>query len=138
MGALWQYRWLVLVLLIAPTIAYCQYRAVERLATQRCANAGGTWDEERSECTGLPAPKAAGSGESDESDESERGETDEVVEATTDESAGTTAEPAQAEAADEADSAYDVQLLLPEGAGEARIDEPPGQPDEGSAPRDRT
>jgi hypothetical protein len=58
MGALWQYRWLVLVLLIAPTIAYCQYRAVEKLAAERCANAGGTWAEDESECTGLPPPRA--------------------------------------------------------------------------------
>lgn len=69
MGALWQYRWLVLVLLIAPTIAYCQYRAVERLATERCVNAGGTWDEESDECTGLPAPQATESEESEAADE---------------------------------------------------------------------
>lgn len=131
MGALWQYRWLILVLLVAPTIAYCQYRAVERLATERCVNAGGTWDEDRDECTGLPAPKAAQSAEDEE-----EGEADDAVDSTTGETAAPMDDATQAGGADAAArSPYDVQYLPADGASEVRVDEPPGKPDDGSLPR---
>jgi hypothetical protein len=127
MGALWQYRWLVLVLLIAPTIAYCQYRAVERLATERCANAGGTWDEEQDECTGLAAPKAAGSDESD------------AAAADLDAAAGTAPEPADEPAAattsGATDSPHAVQYVPAEGAGEAQVEAPRASADDGSGER---
>lgn len=110
MGALWQYRWLVLVLLIAPTIAYCQYRAVERMATERCANAGGTWDEERDECTGLPAPQAQGSEASDEGEEAQ-----------------------DVQATIGPDSPYEVQYVPSDAAaGEAQVDALPVEAGDGS------